>query len=102
MSIDASSHKDVRILARNQAAWMLILDSDPRGFQVDQYAWQETHALIINCQAPMINNENFYQIVVFNGVVGAVESSGNYTNQTAVASSLVFGSIVDCCSELMM
>ena len=48
-----------------------------RRSQVDKRAWQETHALKISCQAPMMDNENLRQVVIFNGVVGTVESSGN-------------------------
>ena len=47
----------------------------------------------------MMNNKNFCQVVVL------VESSGNCTNQTAVAASLAFGSMigsmVDFCPEFM-
>ena len=102
MSIDASFRKDVRILAQNQAAWTQTLAPDPRRSQVDQRAWQETHALKISCQAPMMRNQNVRQVVVFNGVVGAVGSSGNCANKTAVAASLAFGSMVDSYPEFTM
>ena len=50
----------------------------------------------------MINEETFCQVVVFDSVVGAVGSSGNYTIQFAVAASLAIDSVVDFCPEFMM
>ena len=49
-----------------------------------------------------MDNENVRQVVVFNGVVGVVGSSGNFTNQTAVAASLGSGSMVNFCPEFKM